>query len=81
LTGAWPDCKTAHACNNSCRWISDLRPRFNESLLRPRKFTADALDAVDREHRLLILVHRMKVGVMMRCAHLREHPDDDSEEA
>ena len=59
----------------------DFGLRFDEPLLRARERATDALDGVEREDRLQVLIHRMEVWPVVRCAQFRKHPNDDSEES
>jgi hypothetical protein len=61
--------------------VVDLCPRLDQSLLRARKITTDALDGIEREHPCGRVVHGMEVGSMMRLTDLHEHSDDDPEKA
>ena len=58
----------------------DFCPGLDQPLLRPGKFAADALDRVQREYRLRILIRGVEVRPMVRRADFHEHPDDDAEE-
>jgi hypothetical protein len=60
--------------------VMDFRPGLHKSLLCPGEFAADALDGIKGEHGPGLLVHRVKVWPMVRCADFHEHPNDDSEE-
>ena len=74
LSGARPACRSCQSVANSSRWIGS---GFDEPLLCPWQVTADRLDGIDSEDGGRILVVRMEVRPMVRCARLGEHPDDD----
>ncbi len=59
----------------------DFGPGLDESLLGARQIAASALDRIEREHALGILMRRMKVRPVVRGADLHEHSNDDSEES
>ena len=59
----------------------DLRPRFNQALLRARQSTSDALDRIKGEHRVEFLVGRVEVRPMMWRPDFWKHPDDDPKES
>jgi hypothetical protein len=60
--------------------MMDLCPRFDEALLCSWKSAADALDRIEGEHRLGLLVDGVEMRAVMGRADLRKHADDDSEE-
>ena len=59
----------------------DFGPGLDESLLGARQIAANALDRIEREHTLGILIRRMKVRPVVRGADFHEHSNDDSEES
>ena len=58
----------------------DFGPGLDESLLGAWQIAANALDRIEREHALGILIRRMKVRPVVRGADFHEHANDDSEE-
>ena len=60
--------------------MMDLRPCFDEALLRSWKTATDTLNRIEGEHRLEFLVRRVEVRPMMWCANFWKHADDDSKE-
>ena len=60
--------------------MMDLRPRFDEALLRSWNTASDTLNRIEGEHGLEFLICRVKVRLMMRCADFWKHADDDSKE-
>src|SRR5436190_23655882 len=61
--------------------VMDFSPRFDKALLRSRESAADALDGIECEHRLQVLINGMEVRSMVWCAKFRKHPNNDSEES
>ena len=59
----------------------DFGPGLDESLLGARQIAANALDRIEREHALGILIGRMKGRPVVRGADFHEHSKDDSEES
>lgn len=59
----------------------NLRPGLDQPLLGPGQLASDALNRIERERGRGALVRGMEVRAMVRRAELREHSDDDSEEA
>jgi hypothetical protein len=55
-----------------------LRCRIDESLLSSRKIAADALDGVESEYRLGVLIRGVKMWTVVGCAQLHEHANHDS---
>lgn len=58
----------------------NLRPSLNKSPLRLRETTPEAFNRLDREHRRLVLVVRVKMWAVVLTSGFDEHPNDDSEE-
>jgi hypothetical protein len=61
--------------------MMDFSPRFDKTLLRSRKIAANAFNGIESEHGLELLIRRMEVRSVVRCADLREHPNNDPEES
>ena len=59
----------------------DLRPGFDETFLCLRKAASNAFDRIKGEYSSYVLLVRMKMRSVMRCANLREHTNHDSEES
>jgi hypothetical protein len=59
----------------------DFGAGLDESLLGARQIAANALDRIESEHGLGILIRSMKVWPVVRGADFDEHPNDDSEES
>lgn len=59
----------------------DFGPGLDESLLGARQIAANALDRIESEHALGILIRRMEVRPVVRSADFHEHSNDDSEES
>lgn len=59
----------------------DFGPGLDEALLCARQIPANALDRIEREHALGILIRRVKVRPVVRGADFHEHSNDDSEES
>jgi hypothetical protein len=65
---------------SGCLKLVDTARSLDKSLLGSWERAADALDGIQCEYRLGILVRSMEVWPMVRRADFHEHPDDDSEE-
>jgi putative component of membrane protein insertase Oxa1/YidC/SpoIIIJ protein YidD len=58
----------------------ELRPCLHQPPLCARKVSCDQVDGIDAEYTDVLLVLRMEVRRVMRCASFHEHANDDAEE-